>query len=182
MKKKAGQPSKFKNINIEQMKLLIADGYTDKRLSKFFKMTEPTFNSYKKIYPKFFKSLKKSKEQADKKVVQSLFKRATGFEYTEVHTEFNSAGIMKNKTTIVKQVVPDTTACIFWLKNRQPGEWRDVQHIDAKGVSPHYHFTNIQVGNLETKSQEDLIDCFRKTISKDPEREFDIPVSDRQRV
>ncbi|PVE23654.1 hypothetical protein DC522_14480 [Microvirga sp. KLBC 81] len=20
---------------------------------------------------------------------------------------------------------PDTTACIFWLKNRQPGKWRD---------------------------------------------------------
>ena len=24
----------------------------------------------------------------------------------------------------VKQVIPDTTAIIFWLKNRRPGKWR----------------------------------------------------------
>ena len=66
------------------------------------------------------------------------------------------------------------TGAIFALKNFG---WIDTQKIE--GLTPHYHFTNIQVGSLETKSQEDLIDCFRKTISKDPEREFDIPVSGR---
>ena len=27
-------------------------------------------------------------------------------------------------------VVPDTTAIIFWLKNRQPEYWRDKQEVD----------------------------------------------------
>ena len=25
---------------------------------------------------------------------------------------------------------PDVTACIFWMKNRMPERWRDVQNVD----------------------------------------------------
>ena len=28
-----------------------------------------------------------------------------------------------------EHVSPDVTACIFWLKNRKPAEWRDVQQM-----------------------------------------------------
>ena len=31
-----------------------------------------------------------------------------------------------------KQVIPDTTAQIFWLKNRKPEEWRDKREVDSK--------------------------------------------------
>ena len=31
---------------------------------------------------------------------------------------------------ITKEVVPDTTAQIFWLKNRKPEKWRDKRVID----------------------------------------------------
>ncbi|WP_042426187.1 hypothetical protein [Geomicrobium sp. JCM 19039] len=34
---------------------------------------------------------------------------------------------------VVKQVSPDTTAQIFWLKNRQPEKWRDKQDIQHSG-------------------------------------------------
>lgn len=34
---------------------------------------------------------------------------------------------------VVKEVVPDTTAQIFWLKNRKPHEWRDKQDIEHSG-------------------------------------------------
>lgn len=32
-----------------------------------------------------------------------------------------------------KEVVPDTTAQIFWLKNRKPAQWRDKQDIEHSG-------------------------------------------------
>lgn len=32
-----------------------------------------------------------------------------------------------------KEVVPDTTAQIFWLKNRKPAQWRDKQNIEHSG-------------------------------------------------
>lgn len=28
-----------------------------------------------------------------------------------------------------KEVVPDTTAQIFWLKNRRPDRWKDKQEV-----------------------------------------------------
>ena len=34
---------------------------------------------------------------------------------------------------VVKQVAPDTTAQIFWLKNRRPDKWRDKQDIQHSG-------------------------------------------------
>lgn len=33
----------------------------------------------------------------------------------------------------VKEVVPDTTAQIFWLKNRRPDRWRDKQDMELSG-------------------------------------------------
>jgi hypothetical protein len=34
-----------------------------------------------------------------------------------------------------KYYPPDVTACIFWLKNRQPERWRDVQRNEAHVTS-----------------------------------------------
>ena len=39
----------------------------------------------------------------------------------------------KGRTTtkvITKQVIPDTTAQIFWLKNRKPNEWREKREVE----------------------------------------------------
>lgn len=32
-----------------------------------------------------------------------------------------------------KDIAPDTTAQIFWLKNRKPKEWRDKQEVEVSG-------------------------------------------------
>jgi hypothetical protein len=54
---------------------------------------------------------------------------------------FSLRGASRNRDSkvirveIVEHYPPDTTACIFWLKNRQPGRWRDrvdVQHEDGR--------------------------------------------------
>ena len=34
----------------------------------------------------------------------------------------------------VKHIPPDTTAQIFWLKNRRPDRWRDKQQIEHSGT------------------------------------------------
>jgi len=31
----------------------------------------------------------------------------------------------------VKHYPPDTTAAIFWLKNRQPAKWREKQEVET---------------------------------------------------
>ena len=124
--KKNGRPSKFDQLtdlekaNLERM---AKKGFTDAEMAEFIGVTEQTLNNWKKAKPKFFESLKDWKAEADHKVERSLYERATGFICKEDKI-FNNNG----KEMIVpteKHYPPDTTACIFWLKNRDKENWRD---------------------------------------------------------
>ena len=101
-------------------------GATDQKLAEFLNVTETTINNWKQNYPSFFESIKKGKEKADAKVAESLFKRATGFQYEETKEEYER-GILVKTTKTKKTITPETTAQIFWLKNRQTKIWRDKQ-------------------------------------------------------
>lgn len=125
------RPTDYRKEYAEQARKLCLLGYTDKQLADFFNVNERTINRWKKDYPEFCQSIKKGKEVADIEVIESLYKRAIGFEYDE--TELKTDGNAKSKRVIKKLVVPDTTAQIFWLKNRQPKIWRDKQEREITG-------------------------------------------------
>lgn len=44
-----------------------------------------------------------------------------------------SSGELVITKEVTKEVLPDTTAQIFWLKNRRPDRWRDKQDIEHMG-------------------------------------------------
>lgn len=119
------RPTNYRNEYAEQARKLCLLGYTDKQLADFFGVNERTINRWKSDYPEFCQSIKKGKELADINVVESLYKRAIGIEYEEV--ELKTDGQNKSKRVVKKLIPPDTTAQIFWLKNRQPKSWRDKQ-------------------------------------------------------
>lgn len=112
------------------------DGLSNKEIAHNMGVSLNVFNKWKKENEIFAGFLKKSKEVADKVVENSLFRRANGFEYTET-TEERVFNPLKNKFEMVitkkvnKVVLPDTTAQIFWLKNRKPDTWRDRREIDS---------------------------------------------------
>lgn len=135
-----GRPSAFKPEFIEQVYKLALLGLKDTEIAKFFDVKEQTINNWKIKYPDFFESLKKGKLDADGEVVKSLYNRALGSKITvqqaiKVKNVYYENGKKVSETEDVKtveliqEVPPDTTACIFWLKNRRPAEWRDkVEH------------------------------------------------------
>ena len=100
------------------------DGLTDEQLAGKMGINPATLYDWKNKYPKISESLKKGKEVVDIEVENALLKRALGYDYEEVKTETEN-GVVTKVTTITKQVVPDVTAQIFWLKNRRPDKWRD---------------------------------------------------------
>ena len=130
-KKKNGRPTKYKAAYKEQALVLAEKGFTDVDIGKVFNVKEQTINNWKKRFPQFFESLKKGKDIADKKVVQSLYQRALGYSHPEVHIT-NFKGKI-TKTNIIKHYAPDTTACIFWLKNRDTENWRDKTDVEHSG-------------------------------------------------
>lgn len=78
--------------------------------------------------PKFKKKADAAFEAVTDIIELSLYKRAKGYEYTEVKTV---TGHNASVTTTVKEVVPDVTAQIFALKNRRPDEWKDKHDIEG---------------------------------------------------
>ena len=100
------------------------DGLTDKQISHNMGISEATLYNWKKNHLEILESLKKGKEVVDRQVENALLKRALGYEYTETKTK-EEGGVITEVTTTVKEVVPDVTAQIFWLKNRKPDKWKD---------------------------------------------------------
>ena len=88
-----------------------------------------TLKDYKNRYPSLASALKKGKEVADVLVENALYKRATGYTVTLNKQKVTKDGDVLDITEEV-YVAPDTTAQIFWLKNRKPLEWRDKREID----------------------------------------------------
>lgn len=122
------RPTDYRQEYAEQARKLCLLGFTDKQLAVFFGVNESTINRWKQKYPEFCKSIKSGKVIADAQVVESLFKRATGIEVTEV--EVRDDGKKKVKRVTKKHIPPDPTAQIFWLKNRQPELWRDKPTVE----------------------------------------------------
>jgi hypothetical protein len=124
-----GRPSSFKPEFAEQALKLCKLGATDRELADFFEVSESTVNLWKIVHPEFSESLKRGKSEADERVEQSLYRRALGYSHDAVH--FSAYEGEVTETHYVEHYAPDTTACIFWLKNRKPGEWRDKVVLDA---------------------------------------------------
>jgi hypothetical protein len=127
----AGRPSKFKKEYIAQAKKLCKLGATDSEIADFFGIEVRTLYRWKNESDEFCQSLKSGKAEADERVERSLFARALGYEHPEVDIRVVDKEIVQ--TPIVKYYPPDTTAAIFWLKNRKPGEWRDKQEVEHAG-------------------------------------------------
>ena len=74
-----------------------------------------TVYEWQKVHPEFSEAIKSGKVTPDDEVEAALLRRAKGFKVTEGNKE--------------KVVPPDTLACIFWLKNRRPAQWRDKHDV-----------------------------------------------------
>jgi len=127
-----GRPSKFGTVDKAQVEMLARAGWTDAQMAAFFKVNESTWHRWKNADPEFCKSLKDWKAEADYKVERSLFERATGYTHPEEKIFQNNGEVIRADT--LKHYPPDTTAAIFWLKNRKPEEWRDKQKQSMKDV------------------------------------------------
>ena len=101
------------------------DGLTDDQIAKNIGVSVSTLNNWKIKYVEILESLKRGKEVVDRQVENALLKRALGYTYEEITYE----GGVETKR-VVKEVVPDTTAQIFWLKNRKRETWTDRQNIE----------------------------------------------------
>ena len=119
------------------------DGLTDEQIAKNMGISRDTLYSWKKTYPDISDTLKKGKEIVDREVENSLLERALGGihevkKHIKVKQTYYDERGRKCEKEEIKEVMDevytpgDTTAQIFWLKNRKPEMWKDKQIIEAE--------------------------------------------------
>ena len=115
-------------------------GLTDEQIAHNIGIHPATLYTWMKEYSEINEAIKKGKEVADFEVENAMYKSALGYEYEEVKTYIEEVdGVKKRRKEVTtKYLPPNTTAQIFWLKNRKSAEWRDKQNIEHSG--------NIDVG------------------------------------
>jgi hypothetical protein len=96
---------KIEDVDLQQVEIIASLGLTDEEIAVILGISPRTLNYWKKT-PPFLQSLKRGKLKADFQITKSLYEKA------------------KNG---------DTTAMIFWLKNRQPDRWRDKHDHEHSG-------------------------------------------------
>ena len=106
-------------------------GATDFEAAEVLGINQMTLDRWKRRHPEFREALQLSKDIADGKVVASLYHKARGYTFRSEKI-FNNEGIITRAETI-EHVPPDTTAAIFWLKNRQRDQWRDEKQVNVDG-------------------------------------------------
>jgi transposase-like protein len=134
------RPSKYETEVKDKLTLVQAwarDGLTNDQIAHNLGITEKTLYEWQNKYSEFSEALKRGKEVIDIEVENALLKRALGYRYEEI--TYEAVEIGENRTpatkikTVVKEIQPDTTAQIFWLKNRRPDAWRDKQNVEHSG-------------------------------------------------
>lgn len=120
--------------NLTLMAAWARNGLTYEQIAHNMGIATATLNEWRKRFPAIAEALKRAREIVDIEVENALHRRAMGYDYTEeiyekrVNKETGGTEMQLVKT-ISKHMPPDTTAQIFWLKNRRPELWRDRRDL-----------------------------------------------------
>lgn len=106
-------------------------GATEQQIAKFLGVDRSTIVVWKAQHEDFAAAMAEGKEIADDQVELSLFRRANGYRHLAFKMFLHEGRVITKR--YVEHYPPDTTACIFWLKNRRREQWRDVREHDFKG-------------------------------------------------
>lgn len=167
---KTGRKNKYQT-HVEPYFDVIEDmcrnGATDEQIYRTLGVGRDSFYRYKKQYTELSDILKRNKIYADAQVENALFKNAIGQVIKEKKPVklkeiiYNDAGKKIKEIERVEvvevetQIKGDTTAQIFWQKNRRKEEWRDRHNIEHEGK------LNVDFSH-ENLSDEELIELAKK--------------------
>lgn len=104
------RPSKYDPSIADRVQELALQGKTDEEIAADLDVARSTLALWKTRHPEFSDALRAWKDQADDQVEHTLYRKALS---------------------------GDTTACIFWLKNRRANDWRDKREVEHSGGVKH---------------------------------------------
>ncbi|MBQ9041430.1 MAG: hypothetical protein IJ111_01280 [Eggerthellaceae bacterium] len=157
----AGRKSKYNpDYHIPWVRGLAMRGCTVEEIAKEIGVAKSTLCLWVKKDPALSDALNEARDYADIKVEHSLYERALGVTVTErktiITTDANGVSAPQRIEVTEKSYPADTTACIFWLKNRQSDRWRDKREIDLSDEIEKVSDFCVSVRRTAEKAVEDV--------------------------
>lgn len=134
---------------------LIAEGYTDAQVAKFYGVSRITIGNWKSNHEEIRQVWADNQALPIAKVVRSLYEAANGYELMETKTFVSEGRILKEE--VLKKVPPDTRAAIFFLTNKDPKNWKTVVTQRNEEVPPAPVFDYSQLTEEEQDKLEELL-------------------------
>lgn len=156
-----GRPSKYNpDLHPVLARALAEKGVMPNDIAKEMKIDQATMYRWMAEYPDFCKSIKASKEVIDDMVEQALAKRALGIIKITERTE-DEDGVK----VVTKELPPDPTSMIFFLKNRRRELWRDKwEETEQKPVVHDPDLTRFKIFNRAFDKQQQVLTSKSKDI------------------
>lgn len=132
-RRRPGRPSKRDSIDAGLVARMAAAGLTDQQMADVLGISRETLHKHKQ-HPPLSEVIAAGKKISDARVVRALFERACGYEHEDEEIKVVDHDIIRVPT--IKHYPPDPTAMIFWLKNRDPENWRDKHEYTGPDGGP----------------------------------------------
>ncbi len=157
-KKGPGAPNKYETEikdKLPEIESYAESGYTDKQIATALGINPSTLYDYKKKYPEFANALNSKKLKADKEIIDSLFKRAKGYDVVDEVIEYyppgkdGEAAKIKSIKRYKKHIPGDTKAIMSWLWNRRADLFKYKMEVN--------HNIKVKPEDLEKLSDSELL-------------------------
>jgi len=124
-----GAPTKYDPRFCSIAKALCKLGAIDVEIADALEIGVTTLYAWKVKYPEFNKALRAGKAVADARVVDSLYRLATGYTFDSEKILTSNGEVFRE--AFVEHIPPNFAAVRFWLKNRDGASWRDSDRVSA---------------------------------------------------
>src|SRR5262245_38037672 len=103
-------------------------GMTCREIANLLDVSIATIHRWRLEHPQFSRKWRLGRAEADRRVELALYERAVGcsFQAEKVVIEPDGPRVVRWR----EYLPPDTTAALFYLRNRRPDRWGDTQRIE----------------------------------------------------
>lgn len=156
--------------NLKTLRCWARAGHSQEEIAERMGVSLNVLKRWRMTWPEIDNALNASWEEAVHEVENALYRRALGYEVQETAEETTELadGSIETKTTRRERVIPgETTAMIFFLKNRAPERWNDRKLVSA----------DVTVKVMEQQAQDliDVMDMALMALNLTPDQRARLP-------
>ena len=119
-----GRPTNYDPSYAKRIKRLCLLGCPVREIAEEFGVSVATLYNWREEHQEFLEQWVSGLKEADAKVAQSLFRRATGYKHKAVKIFANATTGDIVKVPYTERFPPDVGAAKFWLVNRDKARWK----------------------------------------------------------